>query len=263
MNPVFFVQNNYVQRVTAPVAIYARERGIRLEDRSSSSDFDPDDCGIEWASTDLVLPYGSVQFLRRLKSSSLAHFVLHDEASFAASNWARLLGNRALGGAGLCVPAHEVRALLRQRGPMHLRPDAVDKAFVGAVFDADTWGAERVRRELANDLMCWASPVAQIDAEWRSWVIGGVVVEVSQYRRAGTMHVQRETSLAVHEAAQKLASTFTPAPCVVLDIARVRGQYVVVEFNPIHCSGWYAADVAQVLDAWVRWTVSPQSAPSP
>ncbi|WP_199028844.1 hypothetical protein [Ralstonia sp. ASV6] len=59
-----FVQNNYVERLTAPVAIFARAAGITLYDRSSTTNFDPDDCGIDWTGFRFVLTYGSVQFLR-------------------------------------------------------------------------------------------------------------------------------------------------------------------------------------------------------
>lgn len=47
--PAFFVQNNYVERLTEPVASFARKHGVALEDRSSSQGFDPDDRGI-WLS---------------------------------------------------------------------------------------------------------------------------------------------------------------------------------------------------------------------
>jgi hypothetical protein len=47
--PEFFVQNNRVERLTAPVAIYARANGIDLEDYSSSASLNVDTIGIDWA----------------------------------------------------------------------------------------------------------------------------------------------------------------------------------------------------------------------
>lgn len=168
----FFVQNNYVERLTAPVAVYARSHGICLEDRSSNKDFDPDNCGIDWSQYDLVLPYGSVQFVRQLKTSSLARFVLHDESRFATSAWVAEFGSDALNGAGRIAMVREVAELLRE-SPCHLRPDSVDKAFVGGVFGLDGWERIQVERDLDEDLACWVSPLQVIDKEWRCWVVGG------------------------------------------------------------------------------------------
>lgn len=210
--PAFFVQNNYVERLTVPVAVFAREHGIALEDRSSFIGFDPDDCGIDWSAYSFVLTYGSVQFLRKLKASSLAPFILHDEARFATSVWAPIFGADALNGGGVLVPASQVADHLARNSSLHLRPDSVDKAFVGGVFDAAAWTVVRGDRELADDLACWASPVAAIEAEWRCWIVGGKVVEVSKYREAGRPALEREVRSEIHEAAKRLADRYVPAP---------------------------------------------------
>lgn len=255
---VFFVQNNYVERLTVPVALYARQHGLALEDRSTSESFDPDDCGIDWSQYGVVLPYGSVQFIRKLKTSSLARFILHDEARFATSNWAPRFGEDALNGAGELVRADMVAERLAA-GRRHLRPDQVDKAFTGGVFDVAEWNALRTERAIANDLACWISPLSEIDAEWRCWFVGGEIVGISRYRQGGQMAVAKELAPDVRAAAERLASVYLPAPCVVLDIARVAGQFKVIEFNPIHCAGWYAADVPKVLSAWFAWAEEHQA----
>lgn len=254
----FFVQNNHVERVTVPVATYAHSRGIALEDRSSGQGFNPDDCGIDWTQYDVVLPYGSVQFLRRLKKSSLARFVLHDEVAFATSTWAPLFGDDALNGGGRVVSAAEVASLL-ERGAQHLRPDRVDKAFTGGVFDCDAWKQQQAERALEDTLVCWASPLQDIQAEWRCWVVGGSIVEISQYRKAGQMARHVETSSEVWTVAQSFANRYVPAPCVVMDIAMTPTGYKLIEFNPLHGSGWYAARVDTVLDAWVLWACAEAS----
>lgn len=250
--PAFFVQNNYVERLTAPVAIYARSHGVSLEDRSSHKEFNPDDCGIDWGQYDLVMPYGSVQFIRQLKSSSLARFILHVESRFATSAWAAEFGTDALNGAGRQATAAEVAELLRD-GPYHLRPDVVDKAFVGGVFNRTEWVKTRSERDLSDALVCWVSPLQVIDKEWRCWIVGGQVVEISKYREAGQMAVELEADKGVWAVAQRFADRYLPAPCVVLDLASVQDSYRLIEFNPIHCAGWYSARVDVVLDAWMGW----------
>jgi len=249
----FFVHGNNVERLTAPVAIFARAAGIPLHDRSSTANFDPDNCGIDWSSYRAVLAYGSVQFLRQLKASSLARFVLHDDARFATQAWALLFGDEALNGAGRVLKARDVASVLASEGPAHLRPDSVDKAFTGALLDRAGWEKVREERNLSDDLDCWMSPCQAIDAEWRCWFVGGRLIEISKYRESGVRALAREAAPQLWQAAQRFAACYLPASSVVLDIARVGGTYKVIEFNPIHSSGWYAANVDLVLGAWVEW----------
>jgi hypothetical protein len=165
-------------------------------------------------------------------------------------------GEKALNGRGMLLPAKDVAHHLGRTGPAHLRPDRVDKAFTGGLMDQAAWETLLEQRKLDPELACWASPPAAIEAEWRCWVVDGRVIEVSQYREAGRRHCLQETRQDVLEAAQALASVYQPAPCVVMDMAHVENRYVCLEFNPLQSSGWYAADVARVLDAWLAWGTS-------
>jgi len=175
----FFVQNNYVERLTIPVACYAHQHGLALEDRSSSTEFDADHCGIDWQQYDCVIPYGSVQFLQKLKESILARFVLHDEARFATSACSVEFGKDALNAGGRRVLAADIHALLEKQEYLHLRPDSVDKAFTGGIHTSESWCALRSERDLSDDLSCWASPLRRIHGEWRCWIVGGEVIETS------------------------------------------------------------------------------------
>jgi len=255
-NPVFFVQNNYVERLTIPVAQFAHAHGYALEDRSASTEFDPENCGIDWDQYGIVMPYGSVQFMRRLKESArLGKYILHSEDAFSTAHWADLLGDKAVNHRGRLIAAGEVPTLLAEGQAFHVRPDRQDKAFIAAVFDADSWEKEREKRNLDPELVCWASPVIVLKGEWRCWVIDGKIVEISQYRKEGQAHRVLEADPAIHAAALSLAELYVPAPAVVMDIALTEDGFQVLEFNPIHGSGWYAARVDVVLQTWVTWAL--------
>jgi hypothetical protein len=114
--------------------------------------------------------------------------------------------------------------------------------------DEHAWNVLFEQRQLQKDLVCWVSPSQSLFAEWRCWVVGGRVVEVSQYRANDAMCVRRETAQEVHSAAHQLANLHLPAPCVVMDIALNPTGFKVVEYNPIHSSGWYAANIEIVLE---------------
>jgi len=256
MVPVFFVQNNMIERLTVPVARYAHEAGVALEDRSSTSKLNVDDCGIDWSRYNPVLPYGSVQFLNKLKRSShLARYVHLDDELFSARGWhASAVGNQLLNRDGRLIAVQDVAGELACGQPLHIRPDTEHKAFNARVFDEASWRAVGAERPLKADTTCWVSPVQAIAGEWRCWFVGGQLVEVSQYRRDGQSHYERGAPADVRLYAQSVADRFLPAPCVVMDVAATHNGPRVIEFNPIHSAGWYAADVAAVLQAWLGWS---------
>lgn len=253
MNIAALVQNNFVTRTTAPFAEAVRERGIPLFDRSLDPEvpFDFDGCGIDWGEYDHVLVYGSVGLLRRCLKSRLAPFISYDATAFSTSGWAAKLKNRALNANGLLVPLFEVESVIGA-GWAHVRPDAEDKAFTGGVYDSETFArlVEDRQHMLTDDLPCWVSPPAEILSEDRCWIVGGEVIEISRYRQKGVRYYERNTRRDVYEAARELASIFHPVENVVMDIANTPDGYKVIEFNPIHGSGWYGADIGHILDHW-------------
>lgn len=251
--PAFFVQNNFVERLTVPVARFAHANGIALLDRSSTDDFDPDDCGVPWAEYVPVLPYGSVQFIRKLASSQLRPYVWHSETAFDARLWSATFPDHFLNAGGVPVSADQLHALL-ERGPLHVRPLAQDKVFNAGLFDGASWRAVMTSRRLDPELACWASAPQSIRREWRCWVVGHEVVGASGYARAGNLELTAGAPPEVVSFAQTIATRWIPAPCVVLDVAQTDAGLKLLEFNPIHCAGWYAVDVPHVLRAWLAWS---------
>lgn len=254
MRPLFFVQNNFVERLTIPVARFAHARGVSVQDRSCSSGFDPLACGVDWSEHHPVLPYGSVQFMRKLKAAGpLSRYVHHEEVRFSAQVWQEQLPCM-LNAQGRVVRVQDVASTLAD-APAHVRPLQEDKAFTAALLSADQWQALAQERNLSPDLPCWVSPAKDIFSEWRLWLIGGAVVGASRYRHAGALALEPGAPEDVRQFARAVAATWLPAPCVGMDVALTPQGLKVVEFNPIHCCGWYAAPVDEILQAWLDWSV--------
>jgi hypothetical protein len=247
-----FVQNNFVDRISGPLAIVARERGYVLHDVSLLPDepFDADALGVDWETYDRIFVYGSVGFVRRCLNSSLRKYVAFDQDCLAASQWVSEFGSLALNQAGRIIEFEAVRKLL-ELGPMHLRPDNHEKAFTGAVFTPEGWDEIVETRSLSDipGLKCWASPVQEIKAEYRCFIVGGRPVEISLYRKDGIADRVRVEDKEIFQMVQRLCDIHLPMPTVVMDVALTDDGYKVIEFNPIHGSGWYAVDIGRVLEA--------------
>lgn len=263
MKPVFLLQNNAYDRIgrlIAPCLDYCRENGAEFIDRSLTAEFDPDLLDVDTSSG--VLVYGSVGWVRKFKSSArFGSWISYDGDAFATSAWTEHFGDRALNYGGQIETLERVTALLSAGAVLHVRPDRDDKAFNGGVYDRESWSGEVTRRrsekgaDLPSDLRCWVSSPAEIGAEARCWFVGGELVSGSLYRRDGQRLIQRLEEGPLMEAASVFADVHLPCRDIVMDVAETPGGIKLLEFNPIHSSGWYAGDVTRILDAWCRQLV--------
>lgn len=134
----FLLQTNYIERVTAPVGHFAQYAGYDVIDRTVTKDFDVMDCGVEWSQYELVIPYGSVQFLSQFTHSPLGAYICKDEKGFSADVWMEQFGDIALNQGGLNMKGAAVLNHLKVVGTAHVRPTSVDKALIAKLFNVES-----------------------------------------------------------------------------------------------------------------------------
>lgn len=263
VRPLVVVQNNFVERLTGPAAEAARGLGITLHDISSGDDIAgkrplPD--GGPW---NPILVIGSILFAHQWArgNAQLSSWIdWHDDA-YDAELWARLHGDRFMNHLGRSTTVGE---LIAENAPsLHLRPrsgmkmvgwyqpdedHAGQMSVAGLVADA----ADLLRMRVDPVTAVWASPPRPIEAEVRVWMIEGRPVAWSTYRIGGRHVRLRDHPLvpAAVEAATAITAVFAPGRAHVTDVALVDGEWRLVEYNPIHSSGWYDADPATIIAAW-------------
>lgn len=253
----FLVQNNHVLFNSIPVAQYALRNGIELLDRSSSQQFDPMNTDVDWSKYDIIVPYGSVQFARLCREKGLADHIFYSEEGFRTDSWIEKFGPKALNYTGTLMKASEVFEHLGYAKEAHVRPNHVDKAFVAAVFDQVSWDAVRQEKNVEDDLDVFVSPPMHIDAEFRCWIVGGEVIEVSQYRKDNEMWCERiSLERPFTDGFQMIADIHLPDEAVVMDVAQVGDELYFLEFNSIHSSGWYDASIDNVWNSYLQWLSS-------
>ncbi|MNU48756.1 hypothetical protein D3C71_376820 [compost metagenome] len=134
-----------------------------------------------------------------------------------------------------------------------VRPDQDSKAFDGGLFDAKSM-AETIDLALMRGLLQPDTPVVvaepvRVDAEWRTFIVGGEVVAASSYRRDGVGDISLHVPHAVVDMAFEAAERWRPADVFCLDIALSGDRYGIVEANCFNASRFYGADAAAVLSA--------------
>jgi len=114
-------------------------------------------------------------------------------------------------------------------------------------IDHDRWVTEHM--DLASNELIVASPWARIAREWRFFIIEGNVITGSSYKRDGCLIIRDPITRETQDAAIAAAKKWLPHNTIVMDLCQLRsGEYKLLEFNCLNCSGWYNSDVLAIVD---------------
>ena len=259
MKPLLVVQNNLVEHLTARLAIAARERGIPIHDLSSRDDMTgvpPFPAGINRPSEmpDRVLVYGSIHFVHQWAAQhpDLQRYVFWSPEAQSAAVWSEKLRHHYHNSDGWETTVGEV--LAHEVSPRHYRPMTTTKKIAGSVLTPDELRAKAVEKDIPMDFRLWSSEPKTVTHEVRCFVVDGEIVTYSMYRANGAMHISYEHHLIgkALEEARAVIKRWSPARHFVVDVGLIDNVWGMIEFNPIHSSGWYACDAGVVLDAYFK-----------
>lgn len=259
--PLVVVQNNFVVRLTAPAAVAARELGLALHDVSSGEIAAPVPEGGPWGP---ILVLGSILFAHQWAREDplLAPWIFWDDAAYDAATWADQMGSAYLNAEGYSTTVGDFVSSASR--PRHIRP----RSGIKMVADRTPTESTAGRRSIAgcvvspSDLAAlnvdpatpiWATAPKRIIAEIRVWMIDGRPAAASTYR-IDDQHVRSASHPLVAEAietARHHHERWRPGRHYVVDLGLVGEGWRIVEYNPIHSSGWYHADPRLVISAYM------------
>lgn len=133
------------------------------------------------------------------------------------------------------------------------RPVDDSKSIAGTVFkraDFEEW-RERVMRVQGSDTTIQAddrfmmAPIQKIYAEYRLYVLDGVIATGSRYKLGSRVFYTTDLDPSMLDFARRRIAEFCPRRALCLDIAHVEGPqpYKVIETNAISSAGFYACDM--------------------
>ncbi len=163
-----------------------------------------------------------------------------------------VLGDRMLNFGAVVGKLLEVKPL---DGRFFVRPVADDKSFNGQLMvGMDFLDWQRIMSNMedsatvSKDDLVVLAPLREIYAEYRFYVVDGVVVTGSLYKNRGRVVYVECIDQRVIDYAQSIASMF-PRITTVLDIADTPDGLKVLETNSICSSGFYAIDIGKFVNA--------------
>jgi hypothetical protein len=148
-----------------------------------------------------------------------------------------------------------------------IRPVNDGKSFAGTVMNIDElneWISKIKNLEGENSYTSVTlkdeiviSPLKEIQAEYRFFVVDSEVVTGSQYKlgnRVCYRALQSGLDLEVFQFAKKMVNIWQPNTAFALDIAATEDGYKVLEINSINSAGFYFCDMGKFINAIEKMT---------
>lgn len=208
-----------------------------------------------------VITYGSVGFVQKIHRQLGPAASLYDPESFNTRTYRRRWGSNMLNQPGYSGPL-----LWLVRGTAGVPESLGDELFVRPASDLKDFAGVVVRRP---DLLSWArslegttvsmlddveiSSVVRIEAEYRLWIVDGVVVAGVAYRAGGRLRDNRlslsdEETRDLTMTAEACARCWSPARAFVMDLCYVSegdDRPRIVEAGCLTSAGFYNSSVVQ------------------
>lgn len=204
--------------------------------------------------TNKVIPYGSTKLTRLAQTRGWTGAFMND--NFDVRSWKKyrddMLNNPLIATFGLAA-RFDISEISNLQDEVFIRPCADLKAFNGTVmkwFDIINWSEsiEFGNFQLDSDTPIAISPLQDIQAEWRYFIVGGVVVCGSMYKYKNKLTAEPAGDAEIAEA-QTFADKWLPDPVCVMDLALVNDKLYVLEFNSFNSSGFYGHDVRKIVSS--------------
>lgn len=213
--------------------------------------------------TDKVIPYGSTKLTRLAQTRGWLGAFMND--NFDVRQWAQcrddMLNDPLIATFGL-ASRFDISELPNTslQDEVFIRPCADLKAFNGTVmkwFDIINWSEsiEFGNFQLNSDTPIAISPLQNIQAEWRYFIVDGQIVCGSMYKCNGMLTAEPAGDSEIEEA-QKFADKWLPDPVCVMDLALVNDKLYVLEFNSFNSSGFYGHDVRAIVSSVTKYVES-------
>jgi len=131
---------------------------------------------------------------------------------------------------------------------LFVRPAEDSKSFDGGRY-ADPSEVRAALGSIDPSVVVVRGRARTVDAEWRCFVVGGEIVDASEYRRAGSPSFHRGAPARVLDLVDAAVAQWSPAPVTCIDVASSSGHFGIVEANCFNAARFYAADAPTVLAA--------------
>jgi len=135
-----------------------------------------------------------------------------------------------------------------------IRPNCGLKTFTGLPIHVDDFNSEinslnKLTSVIDNTLIL-VSNCKSITHEYRFFIVNREVVTGSQYKLNDELNIQKGYSDEAYQVAKQMAlNKWQPDIAYACDVGIVNGIPKIIELNSFSCSGFYACDIMNLINA--------------
>jgi hypothetical protein len=203
-----------------------------------------------------VVFYGATNFtIHAYRSRKWNPGVFFDENNFLYSTCIEKFGTNMLNSNGELAPLKElVNLSISDEEKVFVRPNNDLKQFAGTLQpfgELKRW-VEKLSvggYELDVNLPAVLSLPIEISREWRIFVVNRKAIAGSQYREYDQLNVKQSVPKEVIHFVEEMCKKWVPEQVFVMDVAEVKGALKIIELNGFNSSGFYAANIPDIVQA--------------
>ena len=197
-----------------------------------------------------IIPYGGTNFIDNVKKQKSWTCWFNDNFNYKAG--VEHYGKHMFNSDGVFMKVKDFSPSMIDYNPIFIRPNKDLKEFAGHVENKNSvfkWFNQiKAQGYTVNDEtdILIAKP-SRIDCEWRAFIVNGVVVDGSRYRKNHTLSKVSGLPNDVVSFIEKMIEIWVPSQVFVMDICQVNDEYSILEYGDFHSAGWYYTDKRKVL----------------
>lgn len=203
----------------------------------------------EFISHEEIMVYGSKTFANIAKKMGLNPGSFMNE-KFEFDIFREALGDELLNYDLLIGDLWELNPIA---ATFFIRPTGNTKLFTGMTVTKEEFRLWQKREQLENSLYkgesLMISPIKEIEAEYRFFVVDQQIITASSYKVGTSIDTSHQPSVALRNYAISMVARFPLAKAFVIDIAETKEGFKVIEYNNINSSGLYGCDEVALVQA--------------
>lgn len=202
--------------------------------------------------------YGSTTLmLNAYQDMDYRRGVFYDPGKFQMKNYVSNWGKHVLNYSGRLIKLKEINQIKNEtENRWFIRPNHDGKEFSGQVDTYDNlkkWSEKIIALRLPDfneETEIWIAKPQIIDKEWRLFIIDNKIVSASKYLEKGELN---ESSIDLPKEmldfAQERINEYKLAEVYVMDVAKVKGEYKIIECNCFNGTGFYDHDIGKIVNS--------------
>lgn len=208
----------------------------------------------------VVIPFGSTKMIRIYTCDAMPVWtqIWYDKTEFSQHQYRFHLDDLLLNHDAKYINYGRIKHT-RFDYPVFMKPSSDLKEFDGCLVMPE----ETLERTISNgrrsaylndETIVLYAPEKNIEKEFRCFVVGGKIIDVSSYKENEVIQWKEPTEQERQKCEDffvEVSQKYRPDDCYVVDFCLSGGTMKVIEYNCIHSSGFYTCDIAKILQAMV------------